>query len=300
MIAFFLQYLRFQKRRSPHTIRAYSDDLTQFSRFQLDTNAILPENVGKSHIRQWIIKLKTDGQSATSINRKISTLRAFFDFLVREGKLEANPTRTIASLKKPKRLPVYVRENNLVEMLDNLENSVDFSTLRDKLVLELLYGTGMRLAELLSLQWTSINFSGKTVRVLGKRNKERIIPLHNNLVEILHQYQNSIETNLPDRSTKSLILTDKGKPAYPVLIQRIVRKNLSGAMTESKRSPHVLRHTFATHLLAAGAEINSIKELLGHSSLAATQVYAHNSADQLKKAYGLAHPRARKTEGGSL
>lgn len=300
MVAFFLQYLQFQKRRSPHTIRAYSDDLSQFAHFQAETNSLSPETAGKSQIRQWIIHLKTGGLSETSINRKISTLRAFFDFLVREGKLEANPTRSITSLKKPKRLPVYVRENNLMVVLDNLKNSTDFSTLRNRLVLELLYGTGMRLAELLSLQWASFNLTGKTVRVLGKRNKERIIPLHDDLIEILHQYQNSIETNLPNRSSKSLILTDKGKPAYPVLIQRIVKEKLSGAMTESKKSPHVLRHTFATHLLAAGAEINSIKELLGHSSLAATQVYAHNSADQLKKAYGLAHPRARKAADGHL
>ena len=211
-----------------------------------------------------------------------------------------NPTHTVSSLKKPKRLPVYVRENKLVHMLENLEFSSDFSGLRDKLILELFYGTGMRLAELISLQWDSISFTGKTVRVIGKRNKERIIPLHDNLIEILQQYQDSIEKTLPNRSSKFLILTDKGEPAYPVLIERIVKKYLSLVMTEKKKSPHVLRHTFATHLLASGAEINSIKELLGHSSLAATQVYAHNSADQLMKAYSLAHPRARKTTEGDI
>ena len=185
-------------------------------------------------------------------------------------------------------------------MLENLEFSSDFSGLRDKLILELFYGTGIRLAELISLQWDSISFTGKTVRVIGKRNKERIIPLHDNLIAILHQYRDSIETTLPNLSSKFLILTDKGKPAYPVLIERIVKKYLSLVMTEKKKSPHVLRHTFATHLLASGAEINSIKELLGHSSLAATQVYAHNSAEQLKKAYSLAHPRARKSVEGEI
>ena len=300
MVAYFLQYLQYQKRRSPHTIRAYSDDLAQFVQFQADTFSLPPEDANKSNIRQWIIQLKTQGLAETSINRKISTLRAFFDFLVREGKLELNPTLTVSSLKKPKRLPVYVRENKLVHMLENLEFSSDFSGLRDKLILELFYGTGIRLAELISLQWDSISFTGKTVRVIGKRNKERIIPLHDNLIAILHQYRDSIETTLPNLSSKFLILTDKGKPAYPVLIERIVKKYLSLVMTEKKKSPHVLRHTFATHLLASGAEINSIKELLGHSSLAATQVYAHNSVEQLRKAYSLAHPRARKSAEGDI
>lgn len=298
MIAFFLQYLRYQKRRSPHTIQAYADDLDQFATFLRETGGPETDAVQKNHIRQWIVQLKTSGFAETSINRKISTLRAYYHFLMREEKSETNPASAVSSLKKPRKVPVFVRENNLLRLLENLENSSDFSALRDRVILELLYGTGMRLSELISLTWDSVNLHSKTVRVMGKRSKERIIPLHDTLIEILNQYRLSIETNLPNPTSSSLILTDKGKAAYPVLIERIVKKYLSLVMTEKKRSPHVLRHSFATHLLAAGAEINSIKELLGHSSLAATQVYTHNSVEQLRKAYSLAHPRAKKNDGG--
>lgn len=299
MTAFFLQYLQYQKRRSSHTIKAYSEDLAQFAGFLAESGEPEIEAAQKLQVRQWVVAMKTAGAAETTINRKISTLRAFYDYLVREGKLETNPARSVSSLKKPRKVPVFVRENNLIRVLDNLEISSDFSALRDKVVLELLYGTGMRLSELISLTWDSVNLISKTVRVMGKRSKERIIPLHDPLIQILTQYRLAIETNLPNPSSTSLILTDKGKSAYPVLIERIVKKYLDDAMTEKKRSPHVLRHSFATHLLAAGADINSIKELLGHSSLAATQVYTHNSVEQLRKAYGQAHPRARRaTDGG--
>jgi integrase/recombinase XerC len=293
MVAFFLQYLRFQKRRSRHTVEAYECDLLQFESFlqELDEGEI--QNATKSEIRKWIIDLSEKSFSPNSINRKLSTLRAFYDFLRKEGRISAHPMTSIRSLKKPKRLPVYIRENNMQNLFENINFSPDFSGLRDRLVLELLYGTGMRLSELVGLKKESVSFTDAKILVFGKRSKERWIPLHANLVKLLTEYLHAIETRLPDPSVQSLIVTDKGKPAYPVFIERIVNKYLSLVTTEKKKSPHVLRHTFASHLLNAGAEISSIKELLGHSSLAATQIYAHNTVAKLKQAYGLAHPRAR-------
>ncbi len=295
MTTFFLRHLQFEKRNSKHTILAYENDLFQFSEFlktKRSKDDILLSN--KSDIRAWVVELSQADLSPNSTNRKLSSLRAFFQFMIREQKLEESPLQAIKSLKKPKRLPVYVKEKNIENLFDVMEISSHFSDLRDRLVLELLYGTGIRLSELLGLRWEDVNLHEAKILVLGKRNKQRWIPLHQNLIELIKHYKVSIETQIPDLLVNSLILTDKGKSAYPVLIERIVKKYLSLVTTEKKKSPHVLRHTFATHLLNAGAEINSIKELLGHSSLAATQVYTHNSVSKLKQVYQQAHPRARK------
>jgi len=294
MTAFFLQYLRFQKRRSRHTLEAYESDLIQFETFLKSISDVDISQAGKSEIRQWVVQLSDEKYSETSINRKLSTLRSFYDFLRKEGKIENHPMTSIRSLKKPGRLPVYIQEKNMKNLFEDVSFSSDFSGLRDRLILELLYGTGMRLSELIGLKPSSISFPESKILVFGKRSKERWIPLHQNLVQILKEYLQSIEKTLPDSNVNVLILTDKGQPAYPVFVERIVKKYLSLVTTEKKKSPHVLRHTFASHLLNAGAEINSIKELLGHTSLAATQVYAHNSVAKLKQAYGQAHPRARK------
>jgi len=294
MIAFFLQYLRFQKRRSRHTLAAYEADLLQFEIFLQSIGQADLSQAGKSEIRQWIIGLSEEDYSETTINRKISTLRSFYDFLRKEGRITAHPMTSIRSLKKPKRLPVFIQEKNMKMLFEDVNFSSDFSGLRDRLILELLYGTGMRLSELIGLKPSSISFAESKILVFGKRSKERWIPLHENLVQILKAYLLSIEKTLPVSNANVLILTDKGQPAYPVFVERIVKKYLTLVTTEKKKSPHVLRHTFASHLLNAGAEINSIKELLGHTSLAATQVYAHNSVAKLKQAYGQAHPRARK------
>lgn len=293
MVAFFLQYLRHQKRRSPHTVLAYESDLEQFSLFLKQEYEKEAFEAQKSDIRNWIVALTESGLGPSSINRKLSTLRTFFDFLLAENKISNHPLQAIRSLKKPKRLPIFIRENNMDQLLENLENSSDFSGLRDELILNLLYGTGIRLSELLSLTWDSIDLKTGQMKVTGKRNKERIIPVPQNLIQLIQKYRHHIETQLPDFFCSNLILTDKGKPAYPVLVERIVKKYLSMVTTEKKKSPHVLRHTYATHLLNAGAEINSIKELLGHASLAATQVYTHNTVAKLKEVYALAHPRAR-------
>jgi integrase/recombinase XerC len=273
---------------------AYANDLKQFEDFIQKSGISEVQFAGKSEVRRWIIQLSKEGLSPVSINRKLSSLRAFFQFLLREGKLERHPMQSIQSLKKPKRLPVFIKEKKIEILLEQFENSSEFSHLRDQLVIELLYGTGIRLSELIGLSWQSVNLAEAKILVFGKRSKERWIPLHQNLVQLIKKYKESIETHLPNHSVNFLVLTDKGQKAYPVLIERIVKKYLSSVTTEKKKSPHVLRHTFASHLLNAGADINSIKELLGHSSLAATQIYTHNSVSKLKQVYLSAHPRAKK------
>jgi integrase/recombinase XerC len=293
MVAFFLQYIRFQKRRSPHTILAYENDLSQFSDWLQAESGISPEQAGKHQIRQWIMVLSEQDYSPVSINRKLSSLRAFYDFLRREGKIESHPMSALRSLKKPKRLPVWVKEKSMVNLFEQVEFPSGFSGLRDKLVMELLYGTGMRLSELTGLRFDSVSFSDSRILVTGKRNKQRWIPLHENLMILISEYQKLLLTLPKKDSSEILILTDKGKPAYPVFIERLVNKYLGLVTTEKKKSPHVLRHTFASHLLNAGADIGAIRDLLGHSSLAATQVYTHNSVAKLKQAYQLAHPRAK-------
>jgi len=293
MVAFFLQYLRYQKRRSAHTLLAYENDLEQFSGWLQKNASIWPEEAGKNNIRHWIMDLGEEEYSVTSINRKISSLRAFYDFLLREGKILNHPMVSIRSLKKPARLPVWVKEEPMTNLFEIVAFSDDFAGMRDRLVLELLYGTGMRLSELIGLEVGDVSFTEGKVRVMGKRSKERWIPLHRELVKIMQNYQNKLAF-MPFASTgKAFLRTDRGEALYPVFVQRMVKKYLGMVTTERKKSPHVLRHSFASHLLNAGAEIGAIRDLLGHSSLAATQVYTHNSVARLKQAYLQAHPRAK-------
>ncbi len=254
---------------------------------------MMPESAGKKEIRHWIMELGEKNYSITSINRKISCLRAFFDFLHREGKIAVQPMTSIRSLKKPERLPVWVKEPAMNDLFEKVTFPADFPGIRDRLVLELLYGTGMRLSELIGLKEEDFSLTDSRVRVFGKRSKERWIPLHGELMKIITEYQN-IKRNMPfTGEEKAFLLTDKGRPLHPVFVHRLVKKYLSLITTEKKKSPHVLRHSFASHLLNAGADIGAIRDLLGHSSLAATQVYTHNSVSRLKQAYQLAHPRAK-------
>ena len=293
MVAFFLQNLRYQKRRSAHTLLAYENDLEQFSGWLQKNASIRPEEAGKNNIRHWIMDLGEEEYSVTSINRKISSLRAFYDFLLREGKILNHPMVSIRSLKKPARLPVWVKEEPMTNLFEIVAFSDDFAGMRDRLVLELLYGTGMRLSELIGLEEGDVSYTEGKVRVMGKRSKERWIPLHRELIKIMQTYQNKLAT-MPFASTgKAFLRTDRGEALYPVFVQRMVKKYLGMVTTERKKSPHVLRHSFASHLLNAGAEIGAIRDLLGHSSLAATQVYTHNSVARLKQAYQQAHPRAK-------
>ena len=297
----FLQHIRFEKRLSHHTLTAYANDLAQFTTFlTTECNISQPERADFRHIRSWIVSLVEADMDKSSVNRKIATLRAYYGFLLRRKVIDLDPTTKIQALKMSRKLPVYVEEKPMEMLLNDVEFADTFEGVRDKLVLELLYGTGIRLSELTGLKTVDVNLYDKTIQVLGKRNKHRIIPLTQPLFDLIQQYVQLKETEFggkagPRQADQSvLIVSDKGVAAYPVLIQRIVKRNLTLVTTLEKKSPHVLRHSFATHLLNRGADLNAIKDLLGHSSLAATQIYTHTSLEQLKKTYDQAHPKAKK------
>ena len=293
IIAQFLTYLQHEKRYSPHTIQSYKTDLLQFSEYMLQTFELSLIEVGYVHVRNFMVALLEDHVSENSVGRKLSTLRSFYKHLSREGLIPVNPMTLVKAPKVPKRLPVFVDDQKLDVLLDSGEFFDDtFPSVRDKLVIETLFGTGMRLAELLSLKESDIDFYGATVRVLGKRNKERIIPISKVLKDQMKAYIDLKTLQNFNNKTGGLIVTDKGAPAYTKLIYRIVTSYLTNVSTQDKKSPHVLRHSYATSLLNRGADLNAIKELLGHASLAATQVYTHNSVERLKSIYKQAHPKA--------
>ena len=302
----FLNYLRYEKRCSPHTLTAYQTDLAQFAAYLQSVYEMpQPETAGFPLIRSWIVSLVEAGHNATSVNRKIATLRTYYKFLLQRGSIVQNPMLKVRTMKKSKPLPHFVEEQPLVQLLDTFAFPEGFTGLRDRLVLELLYGTGIRLAELLGINESDFSGHDNTLRITGKRNKQRVVPLNASLLPLLESYQQEKKRLFGTTASTSLIVTDEGKAAYPVFVYRKVRKYITGISqlkdangyplnlkVPEKRSPHVLRHTFATHLLNRGADLNAIKDLLGHSSLAATQVYTHNSLDKLKKAYEQAHPKA--------
>ena len=290
----FIQYIRFEKRYSPHTVSAYQSDLDQFFKFLNEPEPTVnhPAEITYQHIRNWMVHLMNE-MTARSVNRKIATLRKYFKFLLREGLIINNPTSKIQSPKNVKHLPVVVEDEKLNAMLNSDEIfGDDFAGTRDKLVLEILFGTGIRLAELVGLKEQDINIYDGTIKVLGKRNKERIVPINHELKLVLEQYIDLKKSQNFHNISVTLIVTNKGSDVYPKFIYLIVHKYLSYISTQNKRSPHVLRHTFATSLLNRGADLNAIKELLGHANLSATQVYTHNSVERLKSIYKQAHPKA--------
>jgi integrase/recombinase XerC len=292
LVDFFLSYLQNEKRLSPHTVLAYKTDLLQFQAFMLKLEKqFLIEHATFNDIRAWIVQLSDEKIDNRSINRKIASLRALYKYLLVKKKIEHNPTTLIKALKTAKRLPVYVEESPMENLFDQVDFGSDFGGLRDKLIIEFLYGTGIRLSELLSIKTTDVDIFGKKITVLGKRNKYRVIPLHQNLLDLIQTYENTKLATLKGTS-EELLLTDKYEPMYRVFVQRKVKEYLNMVTTISKKSPHVLRHSFATHLLNRGADLNAIKELLGHANLAATQIYTHNSISQLKEVYKKAHPKA--------
>ncbi|MCE6989112.1 tyrosine-type recombinase/integrase [Dyadobacter sp. CY323] len=290
MITTFLEFLKFEKRASVHTVKSYETDLDQFQKYLLVQYELSnPETAQSPMLRSWIVSLMEEGLNPSSINRKIATLRAFYGFLRRKKQIDKDPTKILSALKTRKKLPAFVEEKSMEMLFGEEMFTEDFPGVRDRLILELLYGTGIRLAELIDLELKNIDLSGRTIRVFGKRSKERIVPISTSLVLLLKKY---LQLRSPEEDTDCLIITDSGKAAYPVFIQRIVKKYLTAVTTLSQKSPHVLRHTYATHLLNRGADLNAIKELLGHANLAATQIYTHNSIEKLKKTHQQAHPKA--------
>ena len=292
MIDSFLKYLQFEKRVSRHTLLAYKTDLQQFSAFIKNTfSESKPEAADYGMIRSWIINLVEGKIEALSVNRKIACLRSFYKFLLRQEYISKDPMLKIKGLKTKKQLPSFVKEGDMIALLDHTDFNGGFRSVREKLVLELFYATGIRLSELISLKENQIDLRNQTIKVIGKRNKERVIPFSKGIVPIINEYISIRNKEIEVKDHGFLFVTDKGEPCYPMLIYRSIKTYLKNTSSE-KQSPHVLRHTYATHLLNKGAEINAVKDLLGHSSLAATQVYTHNSMEKLKKVFDQAHPKA--------
>lgn len=290
----FLNYIQYEKRYSKHTSDCYRLDITQFSKYIKEEYELekLVE-VKHLHIRSWVVNLVTKGLSAKSINRKISSLKSFYKYLKKKEEITLNPTNKIIAPKLSKRLPKFIQTENLERLFTYEEAFGDnFQGLRDRLIMELLYSTGMRRSELINLKDRDVDFHKNQIKVLGKGNKERVIPIHQKLLSLLKEYKVSRDTEFSNLKEDWLILTNSGKPCYPKFIYNKVVKYLSIVTTSKDKSPHVLRHSFATHLTDQGAELNAVKTLLGHSSLAATQVYTHNSIEKLKKVYEKAHPKA--------
>jgi len=291
MIELYLKYLQFEKRFSSHTVLNYKIDLYQFKNFLVSSyNTQNLECADHKIIRAWIINLSSKKLAASSINRKIASLKSFYKYLITRDKIKDNPLKKIPSLKKEKKLPKFIKESDMKMVFDKSKFKNNIKEMRNLLILELLYGTGIRLSELINLKIKDINSNKNEIKVLGKRNKERIIPINNSIRLQLNNYLKLKKDQ--NNSCEYLLITSKGKKSYPMLIYRIVKENLSNIINSEKYNPHLLRHTFATHLINKGANINAIKDLLGHSSLAATQIYTHNSTEKLKKTFQESHPKA--------
>jgi integrase/recombinase XerC len=289
----FTDYLKFEKRYSQHSIVAYSKDLEQFASFlkaQFDTQTV--EEVSSGFVRSWMAIMKDEGMEARTINRKLSALKSFFKFLRKQKVISQNPLATISGPKAGKKLPAFASETEIDRLLNEISFPETWMGRTERLVLHLLYQTGMRRAELLQLKEAQVDAGQRVLRILGKGNKERLIPISAELQETLKGYMQAKRNELEVADCQVLLVNDKGKRLTQDAVYKLVVKYLGQATSLSVRSPHVLRHTFATHLANAGADLNAIKELLGHSSLAATQVYTHNTIEKLKDIYKQAHPKA--------
>jgi integrase/recombinase XerC len=268
----FLQYLQTEKRYSPHTVRSYKNDLEQFFSFLASRDMpAVPEHITSHEVRAWIVNMLENGYTTVSVHRKISCLRIFYRYLRKEGVVNGDPLEKVVLPKRKKSLPVFVEEEALRKLLDDFSFGDDFNGLRNRTIIEMLYLTGIRRSELTGLRTVDVDLSEAIVKVTGKRNKQRIIPLTRPFTIRLH---------------------DKGNKLYDKYVYNTVKGYLAMVTTIEKKSPHILRHTFATHMLNRGADLNSIKEFLGHANLSATQIYTHNTFEKLKKIYKQAHPRA--------
>ena len=292
LIKDFLDYLRLERNYSERTIVAYEADLREFEEYFKKTDAELDfRSVHSDNVRNWMVSLMDEGRTETSVNRKLSSLRSFYRFLLRRKEITVNPMLKVIGPKKKKPLPSFVREKDMDRLLDEVPFGEGFEGCRDRTILEMFYATGMRLSELIGLNDADVDFSAKLIKVTGKRNKQRLIPFGNELAEDLRLYINVRNEAMPQEAEAFFVLKD-GKRMYPMAVYRVVKRNLSRVVSLKKRSPHVLRHTFATAMLNDSAELRSVKELLGHESLVTTEIYTHATFEELKKVYEQAHARA--------
>ena len=289
----FLQYLQIEKRYSPHTVRSYLNDLDQFYSFLSDQGLpVNPVEVTSRDIRAWIVSMLDNNYTTVSVHRKISCIRVFYRYLRKEGILKTDPLEKVVLPKRKKTLPVFVEESAMKALLDDFNFGDGFKGIRNRTVIEMLYLTGMRRSELIGLHNNDVDLSEGSLKVTGKRNKQRIIPVVRSFVQRLKEYIKVRDQYIKAPGNEWFFITDKGNKLYDKFVYNIVNSYLAMVTTIEKKSPHILRHTFATHMLNRGADLNSIKELLGHANLSATQIYTHNTFEKLKKIYKQAHPRA--------
>ena len=292
LIKSFLDYLGFERNYSGKTILAYEDDLLQFQEYVIEENSVFNlRQVDSELIREWIVSLMDKGYTASSVNRKLSSLRSFYRFLLKKKEVDVDPLRKIVGPKKKKTLPVFVKEADMNKLLDEADFGSGFVAVRDRLILEMFYTTGVRLSELIGLDNSDVDFGLSVIKVTGKRNKQRLIPFDELLGGELKAYISVRNAEISEMSDAFFVKEDGGRVSGS-LVYRVVKRNLSKVVALKKRSPHVLRHSFATAMLNNEAELGAVKDLLGHSSLAATQVYTHATFEELKKVYKQAHPRA--------
>lgn len=288
----FLDYLRYERNYSEKTVSAYGEDLLQLEEFaKEETGGFNPVEVKPDLIREWIVSLMDKGYTSTSVNRKLSSLRSFYKYLLRQGRVEVDPLRKISGPKNKKTLPSFLKESEMNKLLDDTDFGDGFKGCRDRLVIEMFYATGMRLSELIGLDDKDVDFSASLLKVTGKRNKQRLIPFGDELRDTMLAYVDVRNETVSERSG-AFFIRENGERLYKNLVYNLVKRNLSKVVTLKKRSPHVLRHTFATTMLNNEAELGAVKELLGHSSLATTEIYTHTTFEELKKVYKQAHPRA--------